>query len=85
VALCCQVIPPIRRKVVNQIQDPFRVREVAVVKEEPRALLIRVLLDVVDALCVKGTRTADDSMDFVAFGEQQFREVRVVLSRDSRD
>jgi hypothetical protein len=82
VALCCQVIPPIRRKVVNRIQDPFRAREVAVVKEEPRALLIRVLLDVVDALCVKGTRTADDSMDFVAFGEQQFREVRAVLSRD---
>lgn len=81
-ALCCQVIPPIRRKVVNRIQDPFRAREVAVVKEEPRALLIRVLLDVVDALCVKGTRTADDSMDFVAFGEQQFREVRAVLSRD---
>ena len=45
------------------------------VKEEPRARLIRVLVDVVDTLCIKGTRTADDSMDFVTFGEQQFREV----------
>jgi hypothetical protein len=40
---------------------------------------------VVDAFRVESARPADDSVNFVPFGEQQFRQVRAVLPGNSRD
>jgi hypothetical protein len=48
-------------------------------------IAVRVVIDVVDAAGVEGTGTADDAMDFVALGKQQFSEIRTVLSGDASD
>ena len=54
-------------------------------QEKSRARLIRILVNVVDAFCIKHTCPADDPMNFVSFGQQEFREIRAVLPCNSRD
>ena len=44
-----------------------------------------VTIEMVDAFPVENARTADDVMDFVAFGEKELSEVRAVLAGDSGD
>jgi len=47
--------------------------------------LIGVLIDVVNPLRVKGTGAANDSMNFIAFGKEQFGKIRAVLPRNACD
>ena len=46
---------------------------------------VGVGVEVVDAICVKGAGAADEAVDFVAFGEQEFGEVGAVLAGDAGD
>jgi hypothetical protein len=49
--------------------------------EEFRVAFMPIWKQVIDTLGVKTTGTALGSVDFVTFGEEQFREVRAVLTR----
>src|SRR5208282_6086716 len=85
VALRREMVKLIRRKAVNQIQDPLRAGKIAMMQEEPRARLIWILINVVDPLRIKRARPADDSVNFVSFRKKQFGEIRPVLPGNSRD
>jgi hypothetical protein len=85
VALRREVIKLIRCEAVNQVQHPLRAGKIAVMQKEPCARLIRILIDVIDALRVKRARASDDPVHFISFGQQQFREVRSVLPGNARD
>lgn len=63
----------------------FGVGEVAVGKEEPGLGVVRVLIDVVDALRVESAGAADDAVDFIALREQELREIAAVLPGDARN
>jgi hypothetical protein len=54
-------------------------------QEEFRPWLIRILINVIDARGIEGTRSADDPVDLVAFRKQQFGKVGAILSGDAGD
>lgn len=62
------------------------VGEVGVVEfHEGLVGIVGVDVDVVDALGVEVGRSADKAVDFVAFVEQEFSEIRAVLAGDAGD
>ena len=84
-ALRTEVVDLIGLDALEQPIEAAAVREVAVVQFEACTRLVRVLVDVVDAIGVEGAGAADDPVDLVALGQEQFREVRAVLPGDARD
>ena len=54
-------------------------------KEQTHAVDVRVLVKMVDPRRVERARAADDAVDFVAFFQQQLREIRAVLAGDAGD
>jgi hypothetical protein len=51
------------------------------VHEKTGIVLVRILVKVIDALCIKGRRTPFNAMDPVALGEEQLREISAILAR----
>ena len=41
---------------------------------------MRIFVDVVDAVRIEGTGAADNSVNFVAFAQQQFRQIGAILA-----
>src|SRR5690606_23923792 len=62
-----------------------RVGHVAVVEDEPLVLLMRVLVEVLDAPGVERGRAALDAVDDIALVEQQLAQIGPVLARDPGD
>ena len=54
-------------------------------QDEATALLVRVLVEVVDAVGVEERRAPLDAVNLVAFGEEELREVRAVLAGNPCD
>jgi hypothetical protein len=46
---------------------------------------MRILIQMINALSIEQGAAAFDSMDFISFAQQQFREIRSVLSGDTCD
>lgn len=65
--------------------QPGAVGDVAVVKEESRARIVQVAVQVFQAFGVEGARLADDPVNLLTFRNEKLREVRAVLSGDSCD
>src|SRR5207253_7652952 len=73
---------------VDQAEDAIqrrRVVEIAVVKNQPAILFVRVLIDLIDARGVERRRASDDAVNFVAFLEEKLGEIGAVLARDAGD
>ena len=66
----------------NQIRG---VCKVAVVQLEPHVVLVRVAIQVVNAIRIEERRTALDAVHFIALLKQEFRQVRAVLAGDAGD
>ena len=77
-----------RPRPAHLAEDAGEVRavgQIAIVQAETRVLDMRILVDVIDALGVEERGAALDAVDFVAFFEQEFREIGTVLSGDAGD
>ena len=61
------------------------VAQISIVKKQPVAARVRVFINRVKPPGVERTRAADDAVDFVALGQQPFRQIRTVLPGDARD
>jgi hypothetical protein len=85
VALRGEVVEFVRGKCVDEAENPFGARQVAMMEEEAGARLVGVLIDVIDALGVESARAADDAVDFIAFGKEELGEIGAVLSGDAGD
>ena len=70
---------------VDQFDEIYGVRQVAVVKEKLHSMHMRVLIQVVDAIRVERARAADDAMDLVTFSEQEIGEIGSILPCDAGD
>ena len=68
-ALCREMVQLVRRKAVDQIQNPLGGRQVPMMQEELHIGMVGILVDVVDPRGVEGARAPDDPMDFVPFGQ----------------
>lgn len=67
-ALGPEMINFIGLQLIDQLHEIHRIREVAVVKKQPDAVDMGVLVEVVDPAGVECARAADDPVDFVTFG-----------------
>ena len=85
VGLGAEVVNLVGLELIEQLHHLHRVGEVAIVKKETHAVYMRITVKMVDAAGVEGGGPADDSMNFVTFGEEQFGEVGTVLSGDTGD
>jgi hypothetical protein len=80
-----QIVDFIRLQIIEQLHHLHRVREIAVMQEQARAIHMRILVDVVDAAGVEAGGAADDAMNLIAFFQQQFGQIGTVLAGDAGD
>jgi hypothetical protein len=83
VALRAQVVDLVGRHGVQQVDQPDAVMQVAVVKEQPTAGVVRILVDAVDSLRIERRGPPDQAVDVVSLRQQQFGEVGAVLAGDA--
>ena len=62
-----------------------RIGQVAVVQDEARGLLVRILVQVIDAVGVEERGAALDAVHLVALVEQELGEIGAVLAGDAGD
>ncbi len=84
-ALCREVVDLVRPHLLDDADEVGGVREVAVVELEAHVPLVRVAVQVVDAVGIEQRRAALDAVYLVALLEQQFSEIGPVLAGDARD
>jgi hypothetical protein len=65
---------------LNQSRQTIRIGEVCKMECEPFSPLTGILMDMIDATGVKGTRPPNQSMDLITFVQQQFRKIRPILA-----
>jgi hypothetical protein len=85
VALGGEIVDLVGLGLLDDPDQVGRVGQVAVMQEEVRVLLVRVLVDMVDPLGVELARSALDAVDRVAFLEQEFGQILSVLAGDAGD
>jgi len=84
-ALGAEVVDFIGADIVYHICDLLRIRQIAIVKKETGAWLVRVNINGIDPARVKGGGPAHQPVDFVSLGEQEFGKVRAILAGDPGD
>ena len=85
VGLCAQVIYFVGADFRQQAREVGGVGQIAVMQFEAHIVNVRVLIDMVDALGVELRRTALDAVDFIAFFQQKFCQIRTVLACNAGD
>lgn len=74
-ALRTEVVNLIRSDVENQVCQALTVRQIAVVKKQPRTTQMRVLIDVIYSACVKRAGSPYKAVHYVSFIQQEFRQI----------
>jgi GDP-mannose 4,6 dehydratase len=83
VALRREIIDFGRLRFLNQADEIGGISHVAVVHEELRAPLMRVDIEMIDALGIERRQAALHTMEGIAFRQQQFGEIGAVLAGDN--
>ena len=84
-ALGAQVVNFIRSNVEHEVGQILPIGQVAIMQEQLVVRFVRVLVNVIDPVGVESAATSNNAMDFIAFFEQQFRQVGSVLTGDPGD
>ena len=83
--LRAQVVNLIGLDLIDQAAEACGIGQIAIVKAQGRLRLVRIGIDVIEAVRVKCRSAADDSVNFVALGEQKLGEIGAVLTGDAGD
>jgi hypothetical protein len=83
VALRAEMIDFVRNDALEQLGKTTGVGQIREMHEEFRVAFVPIRKQMIHTLGVKTTGAALDAVDFVTFGEEQFREVRAVLTGDA--
>ena len=83
VALSPEVVDLVGLNLLDNADEVGRISQVAVVQEEADVFLVRILVEMIDALGVEEAAAPLDAMDLVVFLQEQFGQVRPVLARYS--
>jgi hypothetical protein len=73
------------RLLLHEAHQVGRVRQIAVVQRHAHTVLVRITIEMIDALGVEQRGTTFDAVHVVAFSQQQFGEIGAVLAGNSRD
>lgn len=82
-ALGRQVVDLVGLDLLNYADEVGGVGQITVVQFEAYVFLVRILIQVVDAIGIEGRRSAFDAVNVVAFGEQKFGQIGSVLPRNT--
>jgi hypothetical protein len=85
VGLGAEVVDFIRFYSREDFAEAGAIDKIAVMEEETGVGVVAITVEVFDAVGVEGGGSADDAVDVVPFGEQEFGEVGPVLAGDSGD
>jgi hypothetical protein len=85
VRLGAQIVDLVGLYLVDDVSHPRTVGEVAEVEKEARRGLAGVLVQVIDAVGVEARRAPNHAVNFVAFRQQELRQIRAVLARRARE
>jgi hypothetical protein len=84
-ALRREVVDFVRLYLLDDVSQAGGVGHVAVMQEKWLALFVHVMEQVVDPPCVEQGTAALDAVHLVAFAQQQFCEIRTILSCNTGD
>ena len=84
-ALGGEVVDFVGLHLLDDADEAAGIGEVAVVQDELPIGLMRILIEVIDAVGVEERRAALDAVDLVAFVEEELGEVGAVLAGDAGD
>ena len=84
-ALRAEVINFVGLQFIKQLHEVYRVGQIAIMKEQPDPVDVRVGVKMIDARCVESARAANYAVNFVAFLDQQIGQIAAVLAGDARD
>src|SRR5581483_5648454 len=68
---------------LDHMANARRIGEIAVIEVHTSVLLMRIRIDCVETLGIKTRCAANNPVNFVPFVEQELREKRAILARDS--
>jgi len=85
VALRSQIVDLVGLHLLDDADEAGAVRQVTVMQDEFAVGLMRVLVEMIDAIGVEQRGAALDAVDFVAFAQQEFGEIGAVLPGNAGD
>ena len=85
VALRRQVVDLVGLHLLDDADEIGRIGQIAIMQLEPHVLLVRILVQMIDAIGIEGRGAALDAMHRVALRQQQFGKVGAILAGDARD
>ena len=80
-----QIVDLVRLNLLDDAQQARRVRHVAVVQHHLAVLLVRILVQVIYSIGIEERGAALDAVHLISLGEQKFRKIGTVLTRDAGD
>ena len=84
-ALRREIVDLVGLNLLNDADQVGRIGQVAVMHEEADIGLVRVLVEMIDAVRIDERGTALDAVDDIALVEQEFGEKRPILAGDAGD
>ena len=84
-ALGRQVIDFIGPHRLHDADEAVGIGHVAIVQKQTAFCDVRILVEMIDALCIEQRRAALDAMDFIVLAQQELRQVRTVLPGNARN
>ena len=84
-ALGGEIVDLVGLDFLHDVRENAGVGQIAVVQEEVAAGDMRILIKMIDAIRIEQRRAALDAVHFVAFFQQELREVGSILSGDAGD
>ena len=78
-----QVVQLVRPNRFHQLIERRPVGQIRIHKSQPYILLVRILVNVIDPPRVERRRAPHNAVNFVSLGQQQFGQIRSILTGDS--
>ena len=82
-ALRREIVDLVGLVLLDEADEVGRIRQIAIVHEEARLVLVRIDVEIVDARRIERRGAALDAVDDVALFEQQARQIRAILPGDA--
>ena len=84
-ALRGQIVDFVRLDFLYDAHQAGRIGEVTVVQGQRRPRLVQFAVQMINAFGIERRGSALQTMDFIAFGEQEFSQIGTILSGDAGD
>ena len=81
--LCGQMVDLIRLNVINEIGELPLIGDVPIMKKKLCFRIVRVGIQVIDSIGIKGAGPANESMDFITLQKKKLGKITAILTSDA--